>query len=1013
MSAGISAVEVYIPNTYVDSKALFESNSKLFNSVSSFQNSDELLSCVGDNEDLTSFVLSVSHNLIEKYSISPSLIGNIEITSSMNINSIDLIKCKSNIIKFFNNAGNSEILCNACFDSSVNSINALFNTINYVDSSSWDGRYSLVIAVDLCHPGNDTTFSYDSLSGCAAVAILIGRDSPIKLNLKTRSVVSSSLSLSQMDVDEYCDTVDKCYQLFTSKREAIDQHSNSNLNHFDFISFATCNCDLLRKSIKTLVLRDIHCANSDLNKSEDDIDIIVDNVYTSKAEICSEILQNIGNCNGVTSLLGLAYMISTMRTSICGKNILLFFNSNDTSIFIEANVSQDENSVTEIGIMSKTLSIRERLAARMSIQPAEFFVNMESLGNSASNKGMKSPRWPQSYITDGSYYIDVNGELTRRENHSLTNSLPIDTSVCRSNSTDSYNIGNIGSGNNTPTTNNFYSNSLSSSSSNGGGLRRNKTYVWASGRPGINVVVTGVAAALPGRDKDVFKDGRKNIYRIIQGEQLIDAIPDQVKTQMLARNVVQLKKNKDGTQNRIPITKENNINLCASLGHFDLTKYGVAASIAATMDRAVQVAVAAGLEALKDAGIVSGTGEGTSGWELPASMQDSFGIVYATSFPALDAAVEEVSRYFRSKSVNSGNLQEIVATLRKRMEAYSGGALSSASDEALKEIERLAEEVTANPEKDAFREKPYEFDRKFLFRVLVLGNGQLAQIVKARGPNMQTNAACAGSTQAVALAFDLIQTGRAERVVVIAGDNASSDTLMPWLGNGFRALGAATSCGDVNIAALPFDQRRSGMILGSGGIGMVFESEEGARRRQQIQSIPSSLTQSSPFRCRLLGTLYSNSAYHGAAMDRNHISQEMERFISGVEAEHNITRQDIAKYGVYFSHETSTHASPTSSCAANEIHGLRTIFGEDLKNLLILNTKGFTGHPMGVSFEDVVATEVLFSGMVPPIANDSQLDPNLGTDLKLSRGGNYPCKYAMRFAAGFGSQIAIAIYGIA
>ena len=37
-------------------------------------------------------------------------------------------------------------------------------------------------------------------------------------------------------------------------------------------------------------------------------------------------------------------------------------------------------------------------------------------------------------------------------------------------------------------------------------------------------------------------------------------------------------------------------------------------------------------------------------------------------------------------------------------------------------------------------------------RVLVLGNAQLAQIVGARGPNMQTNAACAGSTLGVAMA---------------------------------------------------------------------------------------------------------------------------------------------------------------------------------------------------------------------------------------------------------------------
>ena len=86
--------------------------------------------------------------------------------------------------------------------------------------------------------------------------------------------------------------------------------------------------------------------------------------------------------------------------------------------------------------------------------------------------------------------------------------------------------------------------------------------------------------------------------------------------------------------------------------------------------------------------------------------------------------------------------------------------------------------------------------------------------------------------------------------------------------------------------------------------------------------------------------------------------------------------------------------------------------------MLILNTKGFTGHPMGVSFEDVVAAEVLVSGQVPPIANrgeGSETDPTLlvGGDIKLSRGGAYPCRYAMRFAAGFGSQVALAIYGAA
>ena len=233
----------------------------------------------------------------------------------------------------------------------------------------------------------------------------------------------------------------------------------------------------------------------------------------------------------------------------------------------------------------------------------------------------------------------------------------------------------------------------------------------------------------------------------------------------------------------------------------------------------------------------------------------------------------------------------------------------------------------------------YEFDRKFLFRVLVLGNAQLAQLAGCRGPNTQTNAACAGTTQAIAMAQDMLISGRADRVVVVAGDNASGETLMPWLGSGFRALGAATIQGAVEDAALPFDKRRSGMLLGAGGIGMVLETELSSIERKKTS--PNSFE----VKARLLATQYSNSAFHGAALDRKHIASELKRFLSEIELIHGINKAEIATHGVYFSHETCTHASSASSCAGNEVAALRSAFGDDLlSKLLILNTKGFTGH---------------------------------------------------------------------
>jgi len=527
------------------------------------------------------------------------------------------------------------------------------------------------------------------------------------------------------------------------------------------------------------------------------------------------------------------------------------------------------------------------------------------------------------------------------------------------------------------------------------------------------IVVTGVSAGLPGRSHRVFEPD--NIQKLMAGANCIEPLPDATVAACIDKNVVQLIKTKEGIT-RIPVkTRDDAVKLAAQLGTIDLTEYGVTESIAKTMDTAAQVAVAAGLEALKAANLVEGLPGDIASWRLPEHMKDKTGVVYASSFPALDAAMGEVMRLLGHRSVTRASGAALLLELRRRMElkaAENPGnvveQLSAADEELLQQLE------DAIDGKAKGSDEAYVFDRKFLFRVLVLGNAQLAQIVGARGPNTQTNAACAGTTQAIAMAYDMLCAGRADRVVVISGDNASSDTLMPWLGNGFRALGAACTKAAVEDAALPFDARRSGMLLGAGAIGMVIESEKGARERWVASAalraeLSGALT--NLVKCRLLGTRYSNSAYHGAALDRHHIALEFDRFLADVKESYNISRAEIARHGVYLSHETCTHASPEASCASNEVYALRQAFGDDLQHLTIINTKGYTGHPMGVSFEDTVAVEALRSGVVPPMPNWREQDDHLGP-LRLSRGGALRPKYALRFAAGFGSQVALALYGV-
>ena len=272
-----------------------------------------------------------------------------------------------------------------------------------------------------------------------------------------------------------------------------------------------------------------------------------------------------------------------------------------------------------------------------------------------------------------------------------------------------------------------------------------------------------------------------------------------------------------------------------------------------------------------------------------------------------------------------------------------------------------------------------------------MGHSQFAELIGARGPNTQVNAACASTTQAVAVAEDWIRAGRCERVVVVAADDVTSDNLLGWMGAGFLASGAAATDENVEDAAVPFDRRRHGMILGMGAAALVVESAASARQRG-IRPI-----------CEVLGAVTANSAFHGTRLDVDHIGHVMESVVAQAEAR-GAGREEMAPATVFISHETYTPARGGS--AAAEVNALRRVFGAAADQVVVANTKGFTGHPMGVGIEDVVAVKALETGIVPPVPNFKEPDPDLG-ELNLSIGGVYPVRYALRLAAGFGSQISM------
>ena len=73
-------------------------------------------------------------------------------------------------------------------------------------------------------------------------------------------------------------------------------------------------------------------------------------------------------------------------------------------------------------------------------------------------------------------------------------------------------------------------------------------------------------------------------------------------------------------------------------------------------------------------------------------------------------------------------------------------------------------------------------------------------------------------------------------MIVISADDVTSDHLLEWMGAGFLASGAAATDEVVEDAAIPFDRRRHGMIMGMGAAALVVESADAARNAESSPS---------------------------------------------------------------------------------------------------------------------------------------------------------------------------------
>ncbi len=459
-------------------------------------------------------------------------------------------------------------------------------------------------------------------------------------------------------------------------------------------------------------------------------------------------------------------------------------------------------------------------------------------------------------------------------------------------------------------------------------------------------VVTGVSLGLPGGEQ-VFNED--TFERLVRGETCISEVTDEYKQRLLDKNIVRLIKGRDGSVNMDQATTFGDIPQLAGVkGAFDLAEeFGIDPKVILAWDITTQLGMAAGLLALRDAAIPL----------TPVEQIGKGGLRLIRNWQVPQHTRDRTGIVFAS--------------------CFPG-------------FQKALMHAKTNGDDGEGR-----FDRRYLFQTLAMGHSQFAQYSGIRGPNTIINLACASATAAFGVAEDWLNADRVDRVVIISADDVTGDDLWEWIGGGFAASGAAATNNVVEETALPFDRRRNGLILGMGAAAFVVERNSEAEERG-VQPI-----------AELLGATTANSAFHGTRLDVDHVAETVDNFVTEMEQRWNIDRHDIAADTVFFSHETYTPARGGS--AQSEVRALRDTFTHSTDKLVIANTKGFTGHPMAVGIEDASMFHGMKTGRIPPIANHKETDPELG-DLNLSIGGDYPnLKYGLRFAAGFGSQMALSL----
>ncbi|GMM33269.1 hydroxymethylglutaryl-CoA synthase [Saccharomycopsis crataegensis] len=447
-NVGIKAIEIYIPSEFVNQSDLEKADG-----VSAGKYTIGLgqtnMAFVNDREDIYSMALTVTSNLLKNNSIDPNSIGRLEVGTETLLDKSKSVK--SLLMTLF--GGNYDIegidTVNACYGGT----NALFNSINWIQSDAWDGRDAIVVAGDIAIYSEGAA---RPTGGAGTVALLVGPDAPIVFESARGSFMEHAYDFykpnftSEYPVVDghfslacYVKAFDHAYRAYSAKaiKKELEYPKDAayskplskdvvGMQFFDYNVFHVPTCKLVTKTYGRMMYNDyladpkafegqeIDPAFSTMSYTDSLTNKAVEKAFVGlskplfkeRVEQSLNVPTNIGNTYTASVYGALASLLFYIgNEKLQGKRIGLFsYGSGLASSLFSAKVVGDISAIT------KNLDIDNKLNNRFKRTPEEYIAAI-ALRESIHLQKSYEPKGTTEHLRSGTYYLVNIDDKYKRE----------------------------------------------------------------------------------------------------------------------------------------------------------------------------------------------------------------------------------------------------------------------------------------------------------------------------------------------------------------------------------------------------------------------------------------------------------------------------------------------------------------------------------------------------------------------------------------------------------------------